>query len=158
VGINWQGNPEFAVDALRSIPLRHFAPLAACPNVKLYSLQKNFGREQLAALAGQMQIVDLGATLDEGTGAFVDTAAVMMNLDLVITSDTAMAHLAGALGVPVWVALQLRPNWRFLLDRDDSPWYPSMRLFRQRNFGDWADVFERIAAELQSFRACAQPG
>ena len=79
---------------------------------------------------------------------FVDTAAVMMNLDLVVTCDTAAAHLAGALGVPVWLALPSLPDPRWLLDREDSPWYPTMRLFRQSRRGDWDNVFERIAAHL----------
>ncbi len=150
VGIAWQGNPAFTGDYFRSVPLEQFTPLARCPSVKLFSLQKGHGREQLAELTERMNIIDLGATLDENGDAFVDTAAVMMNLDLVITSDTAIAHLAGALGVPVWVALQLAPNWRWLLDRADSPWYPTMRLFRQTRFGNWADVFSRIGAELQT--------
>ena len=149
VGIAWQGNPEFAGDRYRSIPLEHFAPLADCEKVRLFSLQKNFGREQLAALPAGFPIVDLDAKLDESTGAFVDTAAVMMSLDLVITSDTATAHVAGALGVPVWVALQYKPNWRFLLDRRDSPWYPTMRLFRQAKWGAWPEVFRQIAGELR---------
>ena len=79
----------------------------------------------------------------------MDTAAIMKNLDLVITSDTATIHLAGALGVPVWVALAARSDWRFLADRDDNPWYPTMRLFRQPTLGDWPSVFERMAAELK---------
>ena len=78
-----------------------------------------------------------------------DTAAVMSNLDLVITVDTAVAHLAGALGVPVWVALPLAPDWRWLLDREDSPWYPTMRLFRQAAWGDWEGVFRRMSVELR---------
>src|SRR4051812_24450786 len=89
------------------------------------------------------------SNLDETTGAFQDTAAVMKNLDLVVTSDTAIAHLAGALGVPVWVALQDVPDWRWLLDRDDSPWYPPMRLSRQSRPGQWDDVFQRIAKALR---------
>ena len=79
----------------------------------------------------------------------MDTAAIMMNLDLVITSDTAVAHLAGALGVPVWVALPFSPDWRWILDRDDSPWYPTMRLFRQKSPGDWAGLLDKIAAALR---------
>ena len=79
----------------------------------------------------------------------MDTAAIMQHLDLVITSDTAMSHLAGALGVPTWVALTNVPDWRWLLDREDSPWYPTMRLFRQQTLGDWEGVFERMAAELK---------
>src|SRR5262249_12086821 len=88
-------------------------------------------------------ILDLG-DFDTAHGAFMDTAATMMNLDLVITSDTSVAHLAGALGVPVWVALPFVPDWRWLLDRSDSPWYPTMRLFRQQKLGDWKSVFEEI--------------
>ena len=79
----------------------------------------------------------------------MDTAAIMMNLDLVITSDTSVAHLAGALGVSVWVALPYVPDWRWLLDRSDSPWYPTMRLFRQKSRGDWAGVFKEIEAALR---------
>ena len=94
-------------------------------------------------------IVDLGDDVDTVRGAFMDTAAIMMNLDLVITSDTAIAHLAGALGVPVWVALPFVPDWRWLLDRSDSPWYPTMRLFRQKTSGDWAGVFREIEAALR---------
>ncbi|HEX7380170.1 MAG TPA: glycosyltransferase family 9 protein, partial [Pirellulales bacterium] len=87
-------------------------------------------------------ITDLSPRLN----SFLDTAAVLANLDLHICCDTSLAHLAGALGVPVWVALPFAPDWRWLLDREDSPWYPTMRLFRQRREGDWSDVFERIAA------------
>ncbi|MEX0979056.1 MAG: tetratricopeptide repeat-containing glycosyltransferase family protein, partial [Pirellulales bacterium] len=149
VGIAWQGRPTYALDAFRSIPLAEFAPLAECPRVRLFALQKGHGREQLESLDGKLPIVDLAASLDLGSDAFVDTAAVMMNLDLVITSDTSMAHLAGALGVDVWVALAQVPDWRWLLDRQHSPWYPTMRLFRQPRLGDWADVFAQMAGPLQ---------
>jgi ADP-heptose:LPS heptosyltransferase len=100
--------------------------------------------EQLAGLAEQLSIIDLSKSLDETSGAFMDTAAVMKNLDLVISSDTAIPHLAGALGVPVWVALPLVPDWRWQLHREDSPWYPTMRLYRQSQFGQWDKVFEWI--------------
>jgi ADP-heptose:LPS heptosyltransferase len=93
-------------------------------------------------------VYDLGAGLDEEAGPFVDTAAVMANLDLVISADTAVAHLAGALGVPVWLALPVAPDWRWSLKREDSGWYPSMRLFRQSRYGHWRDVFEQMAKEL----------
>jgi ADP-heptose:LPS heptosyltransferase len=83
----------------------------------------------------------------------MDTAAVLRGLDLVVTSDSAIAHLAGALGVPVWVALQFSPEWRWLLARDDSPWYPTMRLFRQTTFGGWPEVFQRIANAVQARRS-----
>jgi hypothetical protein len=101
------------------------------------------------------QVTDLGTRLDEASGAFVDTAAAMMDLDVVITSDTAVAHLAGALGRPVWVALALAPEWRWLLGREDSPWYPTMRLFRQTRFGDWHEVFERMARVLGQHMAAS---
>ncbi len=117
VGIAWQGSPSFTGDSYRSIPLAEYLPLAECAGVRLFSLQKYVGREQLAALGSRGGIVDLGASLDEEGSALVDTAAVMKNLDLVITSDTSIAHLAGALGVRVWVALQYKPNWRFFLER-----------------------------------------
>src|SRR5262249_38603289 len=112
---------------------------------------------QLAGVADLFPVTDLGSRLDETGGAFMDTAAVMKNLDLVVTSDTAAAHLAGALGVPVWVALPFIPDWRWLLDREDSPWYPSMRLFRQTERGNWAEVFERIARALQEKVAAHEP-
>ncbi len=148
VGIAWQGSRSFYFDRLRSVPLAEFAPLAAVPGVTLVSLQKGFGSEQLAALAGRFRVVDLASRLDESSGPFVDTAAVMKSLDLVITSDTSIAHLAGALAVPVWVAIPFAPDWRWLLEREDSPWYPTMRLFRQTERGNWQIVFERIAAAL----------
>jgi tetratricopeptide (TPR) repeat protein len=148
VGIAWQGNTSYRYDGQRSIPFKHFAPLGRVEGAQLISLQKGFGTEQLDSFAGQCPCLDLGCRLDQGTGAFVETAAVMANLDLVICSDTALAHLAGALGVPVWVAVNKVPDWRWLLEREDSPWYPTMRLFRQTNRGCWDEVFERIAEEL----------
>jgi tetratricopeptide (TPR) repeat protein len=149
VGIAWQGNPRYKGDRHRSIPLAQFAPLVRVEGVRLFSLQKGWGAEQLEQVAGRLEVVDFGPRLDEAAGAFMDTAAIMKNLDLVITSDTATAHLAGALAVPVWVALQKVPDWRWLLDRPDSPWYPTLRLFRQSEPGNWGEVFERMAQELQ---------
>jgi tetratricopeptide (TPR) repeat protein len=147
VGIAWQGKPSFYFDRFRSMPLKEFAPLAAVPGITLISLQKGFGSEQIAALDGLFKVVDLGPQLDE-RAAFLDTAAVIKNLDLVIASDSATAHLAGALGVPVWLATPFSPDWRWLLARDDSPWYPTMRLFRQERRGDWRHVFQRMAMAL----------
>jgi Flp pilus assembly protein TadD len=149
VGIAWQGNPRYGGDRHRSIPLLYFLPLARLAGVQLYSLQKGEGAEQLRALGPGTGVLDLAARLDEGGSAFVDTAAAMMNLDLVVTSDTSVAHLAGGLGVPVWLALNYCSDWRWLQDRPDSPWYPTMRLFRQERFGDWAGVFARLAEALQ---------
>jgi len=175
VGIAWQGNPAFMDDWQRSMPLAQFAPLAQVPGVQLISLQKGPGTEQLHALeqrvdSGQWTVDSdaktpstvhrppftvhhLGSRLDEANGAFMDTAAIMTNIDLVVTSDSAVPHLAGALGVPVWVALAFVPDWRWLLRRKDSPWYPTMRLFRQRRDGHWEDVFERMAEELKALVA-----
>jgi hypothetical protein len=149
IGIAWQGNPHFPADRFRSIPLSQFDALRRLPGVQWISLQKGTGKEQLAAMAGQASLIDLGEALDTDSGAFMDTAAIMMNLDLVIACETAVAHLAGALGVRVWVALPFLPDWRWLLKREDSPWYPTMRLFRQPCWGDWPAVFERMAEELE---------
>jgi tetratricopeptide (TPR) repeat protein len=148
IGISWQGNPLAPYDSERSIPLAHFEPLAHVPGVRLLNLQKGAGSEQLAAFAEPWNVLDLGQRLDASGGAFMDTAAIMQHLDLVITSDTAMSHVAGARGVPTWVALSKVPDWRWLLEREDCPWYPSMRLWRQHTAGDWRSVFERMAAEL----------
>lgn len=147
VGINWQGNPRYRGDRHRSVALAHFAPLVELRGVQLLSLQKGTGQEQLAALKGCLPILDLGSRLDQES-AFLDTAAVLLGLDLLVTSDTAVAHLAGALGVPVWVVLPHTPDWRWLREREDSPWYPTMRLFRQPRRGDWETVFARVAEEI----------
>ncbi len=156
VGIAWQGNPRHSRDRLRSMLLTEFEPLARVEGVRLISLQRGPGMEQLAALGGRFAVLDLGE-LDEATGTFMETAAVLSNLDLVITCDTATAHLAGALGVPVWVALPFAPDWRWLRERADSPWYPTMRLFRQERWGDWAGVFQRLAEALQQGAATSPP-
>jgi Flp pilus assembly protein TadD len=145
VGIAWQGRLTHRSDRDRSIALRHFAPLACVPGVRLISLQKGAGLEQLRDVAGLFPVTDLGSRLTD----FADTAAVMKCLDLVTTCDTSVAHLAGAMGVPAWVALTFAPEWRWLLEREDSPWYPSMRLFRQSRRGDWEGVFARMAGELR---------
>jgi tetratricopeptide (TPR) repeat protein len=145
VGICWQGNPKHLFDDQRSFPLSRFAPLARVPGVRLVSLQKGFGSEQLAN--STFDVVDLGADLDRDA-PFLDTAAVMHSLDLVISADTATAHLAGGLGIPVWLALSAHADWRWFVDRADTPWYPTMRLFRQARLGDWEAVFAGIAAAL----------
>jgi Flp pilus assembly protein TadD len=158
VGICWQGNPGFRADRQRSFPLARFGPLARVPGVRLYSLQKGPGTEQLTPPGGLgFEVTDLAARLDE-TGPFRDTAAVINTLDLVIAPDTALAHLAGAIGVPVWVALSTAAHFCWLLDREDSPWYPTARLFRQRRYGDWPDVFARMADALRGLVAARRPG
>jgi Flp pilus assembly protein TadD len=148
VGIAWQGSPTFKTDLQRSPGLKFFEPLSRIDDVRLISLQKGPGTEQLDTFADCFPVTRLGPDVDESAGAFMDTAAIIGNLDLVICSDSAVAHVAGALGAPVWVVLPFVPDWRWLLKREDSPWYPSMRLFRQREPGNWAEVFERVAAAL----------
>ena len=144
IGIAWQGDPEYPNDRARSLRLQLFDEIGRMPGVRLYSLQMGAGREQLAEAVADWPVVDLGDRL----GDFHDTAAILRSLDLVISSDSAPAHLAGALGVPVWVPTCFAPDWRWLLAREDSPWYPTMRLFRQARPGDWQSVFRRIAEAL----------
>lgn len=147
IGIAWQGNQlilgsegkAFAVSALETI--------SRLPGVRLIALQKNAGSEQLAQLPPGMTVERY--EFDEGRDAFLDTAAIMEHCDLVITADSAPAHLAGALGVPAWVALKFVPDWRWFLGRADSPWYPRLRLFRQVTPNDWASVFSAMEAELR---------
>jgi hypothetical protein len=133
VGIGWAGNPIFRGDKSRSIGLPHLVPLLSVPGVQFISLQKDLRSGDEELLRQHPQVIHLGDRLDD----FAETAAIMSLLDLVISSDTAPVHLAGALGRPVWVLLQDVPDWRWLLDRDDSPWYPSAKLFRQPAAGDW---------------------
>jgi hypothetical protein len=152
IGIVWQGNPHHRLDRYRSIPLKEFAPLARVPGVQLVSLQRGAGTEQLQKVKGQFDVLELPGELDKTAGAFMDTAAIMMNLDLVISVDTAAAHLAGGLGVPVWVPLSAVGEWRWLTEREDTPWYPTMRLFRQRKLGAWRPVFRRMAREVARFK------
>jgi len=145
IGIAWKGSSGHPQDCHRSIAPAHFAALAAVPGVKLVSLQP--GERPPAALQALEPLAQPG----EQAFSFEDTAAIIGNLDLVVTCDTAVAHLAGALGVPVWIALPLIPDWRWRLARDDSAWYPSARLFRQTQLDEWPDVFQRIAAALPDF-------
>ena len=149
IGIAWQGNPEHQADMFRSLPLRLFERLGDVPDVQWISLQSGFGTQQISEWRGP-PLTLLGDDVDRSSGAFMDTAAIMQSLDLVISSDTAIAHLAGAMGVPTWIALGYLPDWRWLLERDDSPWYPSVRLFRQPQIGDWESVFGAMRRQLLS--------
>jgi tetratricopeptide (TPR) repeat protein len=148
IGIAWQGNPQSAAEHGRSIPVQEFLGLAKLPSVRLINLQKQNGIEQLAVVPAASAIETPNEPFDDGPDAFIDTAAIMQCLDLVITSDTSIAHLAGALGRPVWVGLQHVPDWRWLLHGEECRWYPTMRLFRQTRRGDWAGVFAQMAARL----------
>jgi hypothetical protein len=132
------------MDRRRSIAVSQFEPLARVSGVHLYSLQVGPAREELVPAARDWPLTDLADELTD----LHETAAAMRNLDLVISCDSAPAHLAGALGVAAWVALAVVPDWRWMLGRDDSPWYPTLRLFRQSASGRWDDVFARMAGEL----------
>lgn len=146
VGVAWQGSKQHPEDTGRSIALAQFEPLARASGVHLISLQKGDGQEQIAG--APFRVIE---PCCDHADAFMDIAAVIMNLDLVITCDTAIAHLAGALGAPVWVALKFNPDFRWLLERADTPWYPTMRLYRQRRRGDWDPVFAQMAKDLSNF-------
>lgn len=146
VGIAWAGNPNYPADFSRSCTLAEFLPLLHLSAIAFYSLQKGDKRAELTQLPDPQRVIDLAERLQD----FADTAAVMEQLDLIITTDTAVAHLAGTLNRPVWVLLAAVPDWRWLLHRRDSPWYPSMTLFRQTQPGDWAGVMAQVKAELSA--------
>jgi tetratricopeptide (TPR) repeat protein len=149
IGINWQGRSSPGDHLKRNVPLSFFVELTRkIPEISVISLQKETSGADLASWTVPVPLICPGDDFDAANGAFMDTAAIMTSLDLVISSDTSIPHLAGALGVPVWVALPSAADWRWLLDRTDSPWYPTMRLFRQPSPGDWNTVFQAIALEL----------
>jgi len=147
IGIVWSGNVGSEAELGRSIPLPAFAALDL-PGVRLISLQKGDGLNELAgARATGMSVTELGPDYDAGD--FADTGAILENLDLIVCCDTAVAHLAGALGRPVWLAVNAVADWRWLLNRTDSPWYPSLKIYRQPSRGDWAGLFAKMAADLE---------
>jgi hypothetical protein len=162
VGVAWwggqhggQGLRSFRIDALRG--------LAAVPGVRLISLQFQEGTEPPANLPGDMSVEVLDSDFDAGEHGFLDSAAVLEAVDLVISCDTSIAHLAGALGRPVWIALNHNPEWRWQRQRNDSIWYPTVRLFRQETVGNWDGVFARMTAEMAQLlqargRAMSAPG
>ena len=145
VGFAWAGNPSFKNDRARSITLRNLLPVCSVPGATFFSIQKDLRDGDAEILSANPHIRHLGSELND----FLDAAAAIMAMDLIISSDTSIVHLAGALGKPVWILLSFNPDWRWLLDRTESPWYPTARLFRQAKSGDWASVVERVGAELQ---------
>jgi tetratricopeptide (TPR) repeat protein len=149
IGICWQGS-RIRSGLGRSYPLGALAAVSMIPGVRLISLQQGAGVEQLRSLPTGMRVETLGESFDAGADAFLDTAAVMEVLDLVITCDTSIAHVAGALGRPTWVLVKRVPDWRWMLDRHDNPWYPTLRVFRQSRSGDWADVFDTVKEALEN--------
>jgi hypothetical protein len=144
VAIAWAGNPDFIDDRHRSVGLPALSRLFELPGVEFFSIQKVLRPGDAELLERLRQVTHLGDEIED----FSDTAAIMSLVDLVISSDTSVVHLAGALGRPVWILLHHPTDWRWLLDRDDSPWYPSARLFRQRQIGAWAEVVDRVGTEL----------
>lgn len=148
IGIAWQGNPHHQLDQFRSIALEQFRPISQVPGVALFSLQRGPGTEQLDRFGSQLGVIELTDRAVTTPNDWADAAAIMKCLDLVITVDTATAHLAGALGVPVWILLSSSPDWRWLTKRSDSPWYPTARLFRQKTLDDWETVMHRAAGDL----------
>ncbi len=144
VNLKWAGKPSSKIAGRRSDRLEHFAALAGIKGVQLYGLQKGAAAAQAAELSNSIAVINLGEEFKD----FADTAGVIANLDLIVSVDTSVAHLAGAMGKPVWVLIPFVSDWRWMLERDDSPWYPTMRLFRQKKNGLWDEVFERIATEL----------
>jgi tetratricopeptide (TPR) repeat protein len=146
IGIAWQGNPEQRGDRWRSIPLTAFKPLANVPGVKLISLQTTHGLDQLKSPDRTFPVIELTGRRGRD---FSESAAIMRQLDLVITPDTAVAHLAGGLGVPVWMGLSAIGDWRYPHGRSDNPWYPTMRVYRQDKLADWNSVLGRMAEDLR---------
>ncbi len=147
VGLFWSGRPTHPNNQRRSAPLQRLRELDAVPGVTLFSLQKEVGRADRAEMAGWRDLRDVSAHFSN----FDETAALICNLDLVITVDSAVGHLAGALGRPVWVMLATPSDWRWLLDREDTPWYPTMRLFRQPGVGDWEGLAHQVAGSLAAW-------
>lgn len=141
VGLAWAGRPEHQSDRQRSIPLADLAPLAGAPSTTFYSLQRGMAARQILDAPQGLRLIDVTSELT----TFAETAALIHHLDLVISVDTAVAHLAAAMGKPVWLLVPLIPDWRWMLKRSDSPWYPTMRLFRQERFGQWGVPVTRVA-------------
>lgn len=155
VGIVWSGSVTFKGNALRATRLDQFLRLAEVEGVQLFSLQKGPPAAELGESgAGGSLVVDLAGE----AGDFADTAAMIENLDLIVMTDSAVAHLAGSLGRPVWNLLNLVPYWLYLREREDTPWYPTMRLFRQERLGDWDGVFARVADALKRAVAAKRAG
>jgi tetratricopeptide (TPR) repeat protein len=153
VGIVWAGSSTHKNDRHRSCSLEHFLGLTQVPSVRLYALQKGPAANQLREIEDNTLITNIADQFED----FADTAAAIENLDLVISVDTAVLHLAGAMGKPVWALLPFVPDFRWMLDRTDTPWYPTMTLFRQNRLGGWDDVFERLTEQLKQLVAYKSP-
>jgi Tfp pilus assembly protein PilF len=146
IGLAWSGNPKFANDIRRSIPLELLLPIMS-GEAEWYSIQKDVRENDYGSLNSSLTIINHAPSLND----FSDTSALIAEMDIVISADTAIAHLAGALGKPVWILLPFHPDFRWLRDREDSPWYPTARLFRQTQDGEWRSVIDRVFQELKIF-------
>jgi hypothetical protein len=153
LGVVWAGGPTHGNDANRSLPLAALAPLGALERTALIGLQKGEAAAQVGRYFGAAPLINLGPEIRD----FSDTAAIIANLDLVVSVDTSVAHLAGALGQPTSVLLPFAPDWRWLRERSDSPWYPSLRLYRQSRRGDWTDPVARLVADIRQRTKPAAP-
>lgn len=156
IGVCWQGNDNYATPMLRttvaqkSVHPRELEPICSIPGVSVYSLQKITGTDQLKEIPNTMHIKTFDGDFDQSNGRFMDTAAVIKNLDLVITVDTSISHLASGLGTPTWIMLPNPSDWRWMINRTDSPWYPNItRLFKQPTPGDWKSMIKEVATELK---------
>lgn len=156
VGIVWRGSADHRADRQRSFALAELAPLAG-EHVTFIPLQMGAGRSELKVPPAGMNLFDPGDELDRDCGAFMDTAALICLMDVVICCDTSVAHLSAALHTPTWIALSISPDWRWLLGRDDSPWYPTVRLFRQQQANQWSDVFDEIGKTLRQLAPRRKP-
>ena len=145
IGVIWAGRPTHNNDRNRSALLSDFLPIANVPGIALLALQKGPKTGQAGEYYGRAPLINVGAEIQD----YDDTMAILENLELLVTVDTSVAHLAGAMGRPVWIMLPRAPDWRWLLEREDSPWYPTVRLFRQTQVRRWDDVAQRIAAALR---------
>jgi hypothetical protein len=144
VALAWAGNAQHINDRNRSIALSRLASLWSAASPRFIGIQRELRGEDAELLAREPRVMQIGAELDD----FADTAAVIALVDLVVSVDTSVVHLAGAMGRPVWILLPFSPDWRWMLERNDSPWYPSLRLYRQPAPGDWGSVIEHVAADL----------
>ncbi|MHC4762109.1 MAG: glycosyltransferase family protein, partial [Planctomycetota bacterium] len=145
IGIVWAGNPTHDNEHNRSCTLKNFIQLAKIKNVTLFSLQKGHGIEQINNWPEDLELINLGQEFED----FTDTAAAIENMDLTISVDTSVIHLAGAMGKNAWALIPYEPDWRWMLNRQDSPWYPTIRLFRQKQHGNWDGVFQHVAEKLE---------
>jgi tetratricopeptide (TPR) repeat protein len=150
VGLMWQGSRENQADPFRSFPLKELLPLATVRNVHWFSLQMGDGVEQLVDWQAASPLHPLPADADKARGAFVDTAGILEQLDLMVTCDSSLGHLAASMGIPTWILLGYVPDWRWMLGRDDSPWYPSVRLFRQERLGHWSSAVRNLKGALEA--------